>query len=103
MRPLIADPSIYKALTLIQMYNKSSMNEKTSDILLESVKSCTLALGKEEGNWNCSFIRATIYYTLGDYDKALSDIEKAIDKSDDHVIKHFYLRALIYAAIDKFK
>lgn len=33
----------------------------------------------------------------------MSDIEKAADKSDDHVIKHFYLRALVYAAMGKYK
>jgi tetratricopeptide (TPR) repeat protein len=44
-----------------------------------------------------------IYYSLERYKEAWEDIEKAVDKSDDHVIKHFYLRALIYAGLGKYK
>lgn len=42
-------------------------------------------------------------YGLGRFSEALEAIEKAIDKSDDHVIKHFYLRGLIHGVVGKTK
>jgi hypothetical protein len=33
MKPTTADPHIYKALTLITIYNRASMSEKTIDVL----------------------------------------------------------------------
>jgi hypothetical protein len=34
---------------------------------------------------------------------ALQQIEKAIENSDDHVVKHFYLRGLINGVLGKTK
>lgn len=36
-------------------------------------------------------------FELGDLDGALDSVEKAMEKSEDHVMKHLYLRALIMA------
>lgn len=33
----------------------------------------------------------------------MEHIEKAIEQSDDHVIKHFYLRGLVHGIMDKTK
>ena len=38
---------------------------------------------------------ASILFELGDIDDALSNVEKAMEKSEDHVMKHLYLKALI--------
>jgi Tfp pilus assembly protein PilF len=36
-------------------------------------------------------------FELGDLDSALENVEKAMEKSEEHVMKHLYLRALIMA------
>lgn len=56
-----------------------------------------------EDNSNSHYLIATIYYNIGDQNKALEHIEKAIEQSDDHVIKHFYLRGLIHGIMGKIR
>ena len=48
-----------------------------------------------ESNYNSHYLCAAIEYSLGNLKSAFLNIEKAIELSDDHVIKHFYLRGLI--------
>lgn len=42
-------------------------------------------------------------YILKDYQSALIQLEQAIEGSDVHVLKHFYLRALINAMQEKYQ
>ena len=58
------------------------------------------ALDKET-NYNSYYICAAVEYGLGNFKSALAHVEKAIEISDDHVIKHFYLRGLIHGVIGK--
>ena len=58
------------------------------------------ALDHEE-NCNFRYLTAAIEYGLGNQKSALENIEKAIESSDDHVIKHFYLRGLIHGILGR--
>jgi hypothetical protein len=42
-------------------------------------------------------LAACIEFELGDLNNALENVDKAMEKSEDHVMKHLYLRALIMA------
>lgn len=57
----------------------------------------------QQDNYNSHYLCSAIMYGLGRFSEALEAIEKAIDKSDDHVIKHFYLRGLIHGVVGKTK
>jgi tetratricopeptide (TPR) repeat protein len=39
------------------------------------------------------YVLATINYELGQYESGLKLVRKAIEVSDDHTIKHYYLKA----------
>ncbi len=44
-----------------------------------------------------------VEYILKDYQSALAHLEQAIEGSDVHVLKHFYLRAMINAMQEKYQ
>lgn len=96
-----SDPIIYKCLTKIGEYNR---NPKTKDksLLEESLRFIGLALEKEE-HYNSHYLCSAILYILGNFEESLEQVEKAIEKSDEHVIKHFYLRGLIHGVLGKTK
>lgn len=50
-------------------------------------------LQKELENDQMLYILAAINYELSQYESGLKLIRKAIDSSDDHTIKHYYLKA----------
>lgn len=50
-------------------------------------------LQKENENDQILYILAAINYELSQYESGLKLIRKAIDASDDHTIKHYYLKA----------
>ena len=56
-----------------------------------------------EDHYNSHYICAAIEYGLGNFKVALEQIQKAIENSDDHVVKHFYLRGLINGVMGKTK
>lgn len=98
-RKEFSDPIIYKSLTKISEYNR---NPKTKDrtLLNEALQFIIRALAKED-NSNSHYLCAAILYTMESCEEALEHIEEAIKKSDDHVIKHFYLRGLIHGSLEK--
>lgn len=86
------------------MYNRTHQSSPSESTIIKlATHSITEAIDKEDANYNSYFLRAVINYSIGLHSEAWEDIEKAVDKSDDHVIKHFYLRALIYAGMGKYK
>lgn len=50
-------------------------------------------LVKEPENDQILCILASIYYGLDEYETGLKFIRKAIEVSDDHMIRHYYVKA----------
>lgn len=46
--------------------------------------------------------RAVVNLYVNDFDKAVADIDKAIEKSEDNIPRYFYLRGLIFACCGNF-
>lgn len=101
LRKEFSDPVIYKCLTKIGEYNR---NPKTKDRILleESLEYIMVALDQED-NYNSHYLCGAILYGLGRFSEALGAVQRAIEKSDDHVIKHFYLRGLIHGVLGRTK
>ena len=60
----------------------------------------TSALAQED-HYNSHYLASAIHYGLGDFKEALQHVDRAIENSDEHVIKHFYLRGLIHGVLGK--
>lgn len=56
-----------------------------------------------DSNSNLLFYRGILLFCLGKLDEALNDLERAIDKSEDNVAKHFYVRGLVQACSKNYK
>lgn len=37
---------------------------------------------------------------LGDYNEAIADIDKAIEKSEDNIAKHFFVRGICFMKLE---
>lgn len=48
------------------------------------------------------YFRCIVFLYRQQFDRAVSDIDKAIEKSEDNIPKYFYLRALIFACFGNF-
>lgn len=48
------------------------------------------------------YYRAILYLYKNDFNKAVADVDKAIEKSEDNIPKYFYLRGLIFAIFGNF-
>jgi tetratricopeptide (TPR) repeat protein len=44
-----------------------------------------------------------LLFSLGRHDESLVDLDKAIDKSEDNIPKHFYVRGLLQACSKNLK
>jgi tetratricopeptide (TPR) repeat protein len=51
---------------------------------------------------NVYYHRAVINLYVNDFDKAVADVDKAIEKSEDNIPRYFYLRGLIFACCGNF-
>jgi len=49
------------------------------------------------------YVRSIIKAGLEEFESAVNDIDKAIEKSEDNIPKYFYLRGLIYACRKSYK
>jgi tetratricopeptide (TPR) repeat protein len=48
------------------------------------------------------YYRSILYLYLDDYNNAITDVDKAIEKSEDNISKYFYLRGLISSIFGNF-
>ena len=48
------------------------------------------------------YYRSLLYLFKNDFNRAVSDVDKAIEKSEDNIPKYFYLRGLIFAIFGNF-
>lgn len=88
---------MFKALTKIAEYNRTpKLRQKNIHLLNEGLNFINNGLEKEQ-NFNYFYLSALVLYILKDYQSASVQLEQAIEGSDVHVLKHFYLRAMINA------
>ena len=55
---------------------------------------------KEQENDQLLYLLAALSYELGHFEPGLKTIRKAIEASDDHTVKHYYLKANLKVALD---
>lgn len=70
MRPTTADPDIYRCLTFISMYNRGAgitTPPEDSEMIKLAKEAISIALDKEDTNCNSYFLRAVLYYSVGDF------------------------------------
>lgn len=99
------EPYFYKATTLIRFYTyliPKDDQEKKHKFLSDALKYLDKAAELNEQS-NLLFYRGIVLYAMNKFDLALVDLEKAIEKSEDNVAKHFYVRGCIQAARKAFK
>ena len=70
---------------------------------MQGVKELDLALEKIDTNANLFYYRAIIRCYLGYYNEGISDIDKAIEKSEDNIPKYFYLRGHTFGCCKSYK
>lgn len=58
-----------------------------------------LANSMNDQNSNLYYIRSIVKTFLMNLAEALTDIDKAIEKSEDNVAKYFYFRGIIYGCM----
>ena len=46
-------------------------------------------------NAHVYYLKSILMFCLKEYEESLADLEKAIDKSEDNVAGHFYVRGLL--------
>lgn len=73
------------------------MNE---EILYSAEELLNRCLQKEPENDQLLYILSVISYELDQYEAGLKAIRKAIEASDDHTIKHYYLKANLKVMLD---
>jgi tetratricopeptide (TPR) repeat protein len=56
-----------------------------------------------EQNSNLLFYRGFVLYYMGQLDESLGDMDRAIEKSEDNIPKHFYARGLVYFQMENYK
>ena len=56
-----------------------------------------------DSNANLLFYRGVLLYFLGNLSEALLDLDKAIEKSEDNIPKHFYIRVMVHFALESHK
>lgn len=93
------EPYFYKATTLVRFYNyliPKDDYEKRNKFLNDAIKYMDKAVEVHE-QANLLFYRGIVLFAQNKYDLALIDLDKAIEKSEDNVAKHFYVRGMIQA------
>ncbi|CAD8212992.1 unnamed protein product [Paramecium pentaurelia] len=99
LMPNKMEPYFYKATTLVKFYSylipKDDI-EKKNKFLNDAIKYMDMAVKINEQS-NLLFYRGIVLFAQGRLDDSLIDLDKAIEKSEDHVAKHFYVRGLIQA------
>ena len=88
-------------------FNQEWNQTTESSQKMQIVKKCEIELDQclqmkgKSANLFC--IRAVLRAYQGNFQGALRDIDRAIDKSEDNQPEHFFVRALLFASFDKIK
>lgn len=91
------EPMVYKAALLFQESIKQGVNANESKKLLD------YALKQRENESELFFFRSIVLYYNNKTVEAIYDIEKAIDKHDDNLPKHFLARGCFSAKLLMYK
>ncbi|CAD8189737.1 unnamed protein product [Paramecium pentaurelia] len=105
LMPNKIEPYFYRAVTLVQFYCQlipKDDQERKNKFLNDAIRLLNLALKINE-NSNLFFCRGIILFSLNRLDDSLSDINKAIDKSQENVAKQFYVRGLVQVCRQQYK
>ncbi|CAD8173712.1 unnamed protein product [Paramecium octaurelia] len=105
LMPNKMEPYFYKATTLVKFYSylipKDDI-EKKNKFLNDALKYMDMAVKINEQS-NLLFYRGIVLFAQGRLEDSLMDLDKAIEKSEDHVAKHFYVRGMIQACRNAFE
>jgi tetratricopeptide (TPR) repeat protein len=84
----------------------TNMEERQNSLklIIENLSTGIAHLPQLSNNHISSFyyFRAILEVYMQDFSKAVSDVDKAIEKSEDNIPKYFYLRGLIFACFGNF-
>ena len=101
-------PYLYLAFDIIQnRFEKESDPIAKSEYLVEAIESLSIGISHlpQLSNNHIStfyYFRAIMHLYRNDFNKAVTDVDKAIEKSEDNIPKYFYLRGLIFAIFGNF-
>ncbi|KAM3146723.1 hypothetical protein pb186bvf_001253 [Paramecium bursaria] len=99
------EPLFYKATTIIRLYNylipKDDL-EKRNKLLSDACRYMEKAAELNEQS-NLLFYRGIVLFALQKYDDSLMDMDKAIEKSEDNIARHFYVRGILQACRKAYK
>jgi len=101
--PYKTEPYLYLALAEVQEYIVSEDAEAIDRVRVNLDKAVNF-LPQLSNNHisNVYYHRAVINLYINDFDKAVADVDKAIEKSEDNIPRYFYLRGLIFACCGNF-
>ncbi|CAK93981.1 unnamed protein product (macronuclear) [Paramecium tetraurelia] len=105
LMPKKMEPYFYRAVAIVKFYCQLIPKDdevKKNKFLNDAIKLLNLAVKLNE-NSNLLYCRGIILFSLNRLDDSLSDLNKAIDKSDENVAKYFYVRGLIQACRQQYK
>eukprot|EP01017_Pseudomicrothorax_dubius_P034550 TRINITY_DN4753_c0_g4_i2.p1 TRINITY_DN4753_c0_g4~~TRINITY_DN4753_c0_g4_i2.p1 ORF type:complete len:1181 (-),score=268.49 TRINITY_DN4753_c0_g4_i2:134-3676(-) len=100
------EPFFYRAVTILMSMNRSLHKlsiEEQSACIVEALRELDIALQLNDSSAPLFFFRGLLSLVACLYDQAISDLEKAIEKSDDNIPKYYYTRGLAYAARNNIK
>ena len=102
------EPYLYLAFDIIHTRfhdeNDPSMKNQYLEEAIENISIGIAHLPQLSNNHISTFFyfRAILHLYRNDFNKAVSDVDKAIEKSEDNIPKYFYLRGLIFAIFGNF-
>lgn len=102
------EPYLYLAFDIVQHRFRAetdpvAKNEQLEEAI-ENISIGVAHLPQLSNNHISTFFyhRAVLHLYRNDFNKAVADVDKAIEKSEDNIPKYFYLRGLIFAIFGNF-
>ena len=96
------EPYFYKSMTLIKFSNKvipKDNHTKIKHYTRTALKNLEKAFELNPNNANLCYHLGLLKFGLQKTHDSISDIEKAMEKSEDNFAKYFYARGLIYSEL----
>lgn len=102
------EPYLYLAFDIINnRFEKEHDPVAKNQFLEEAIENVSMGISHlpQLSNNHIStffYFRAILHLYKNDFNKAVADVDKAIEKSEDNIPKYFYLRGLIFAIFGNF-
>ncbi|CAD8207760.1 unnamed protein product [Paramecium octaurelia] len=87
------DPNMYKAILLI----KEGLKQKNSDYINNSLQCLTRAQQYNQNNSQLMYLKSLTYMLMDNVEDAYKEILKTIEKADENLADHYFLKGLILA------